>query len=87
MSHLLEFYGNGCSYCVSMHKLVEHLEKEENIKIKGLEVWDNKENEKRLLELDQDFCGGVPFFYNLKSKKWICGEVSYEELKDWAKGE
>jgi hypothetical protein len=69
-----------------MHELVVRLEKEEGIKVESLEVWHNKENEKRLLELDKDFCGGVPFFYNLKSNKWICGEASYEELKDWAVG-
>ena len=31
--------------------------------------------------------GGVPFFYNLQTKKFICGEDSYENLKKWAKGE
>jgi hypothetical protein len=68
-----------------MHELVVKLEKEEGIKIKSLEVWHNKENEKRLLDLDKDFCGGVPFFYNTKSHQWICGEDSYENLKNWAK--
>ena len=86
MSHLLEFYGTECPYCVSMHELVERLEKEEGIKVEALEVWHNKENEKRLLELDKGLCGGVPFFYNTKTKKWICGEASYEELKSWAQG-
>ncbi len=62
MSHLLEFYGTECPHCVSMHKLVERLEKEGGIKVESLEVWHNKENEKRLLELDKNFCGGVPFF-------------------------
>jgi hypothetical protein len=69
-----------------MHDLVVRLEKEEGIKIEALEVWHNKENEKRLIELDKDFCGGVPFFYNTKTEKWICGDASYEELKDWAQG-
>ena len=61
MNHLLEFYGTECPYCVVMHELVERLEKEEGIKVESLEVWHNKENEKRLLELDKDLCGGVPF--------------------------
>lgn len=68
-----------------MHELVEKLEKEEGIKVDSLEVWHNPENEKRLLELDKEFCGGVPFFYNTKSNKWICGEASYKELKTWLK--
>lgn len=87
MSHLLEFYGTECPHCVNMHKLAERLEKEEGIKVEALEVWHNKENEKRLLELDNGFCGGVPFFYNLKTEKWICGEESYDTLKKWAEGE
>jgi hypothetical protein len=66
---------------------VEKLEKEEGIKIESLEVWHNPENEKRLLELDKEFCGGVPFFYNLKTNKWICGETSYDNFKKWARGE
>jgi hypothetical protein len=63
---------------------VEKLEKEEGIKVESLEVWHNAENEKRLLEIDKEFCGGVPFFYNLKTNKWICGEENYENLKTWA---
>jgi len=70
-----------------MHELVERLEKEEGIKVEGVEVWHNEENEKRLLELDKDMCGGVPFFYNTQTKKFICGDESYEVLKKWAKGE
>jgi hypothetical protein len=67
-----------------MHALVEKLEQEKGIKVERLEVWHNKENEARLMELDRDFCGGVPFFYNTKTNKWICGEASYKELEEWA---
>jgi hypothetical protein len=86
MSHLLEFYGTECPHCVEMHELVLRLEKEEGIKVEAIEVWHNKKNEEYLISLDKDFCGGVPFFYNTKTNKWICGDASYEELKDWAKG-
>ncbi len=85
MSHLLEFYGTECPHCVNMHELVERLQKEEKVTVDAIEVWHNKENEKRFLEIDKDQCGGVPFFYNEKNKKWLCGDVSYEELKAWAK--
>lgn len=70
-----------------MHDLVERLEKEEGIKVESLEVWHNKENEAKLLSLDKDLCGGVPFFYNTQTQKFICGEDGYENLKKWAKGE
>jgi len=86
MSHLLEFYGNECPHCVRMHALIEKLEKEEGVKVDKFEVWDNEENEKRLLELDKDFCGGVPFFYNTKTNQWICGEEKYSKLRQWALG-
>ena len=86
MNHLLEFYGTECPHCIDMHVLVERLEKEERIKMESIEVWHNEENEKRLLEIDCDLCGGVPFFYNAKTKKFICGSANYNELKAWAKG-
>ena len=85
MSHLLEFYGTECPHCDRMHELVEKLEKEQGLEVERIEIWHNKENEKRMIELDCDRCGGVPYFYNTKNDKWLCGEVSYKELKEWAK--
>ena len=70
-----------------MRELVERLEKEEGIKIDSFEVWHNKENEKKLLEIDKDMCGGVPFFYNTQTEKFICGDTDYDTFKKWAKGE
>ena len=29
-------------------------------------------------------CNGVPFFYNKKTKQFICGATSYDNLKTWA---
>ncbi|KKR79296.1 MAG: hypothetical protein UU24_C0012G0006 [Candidatus Nomurabacteria bacterium GW2011_GWA2_40_9] len=87
MSHLLEFYGTECPHCVRMHELVSKIEKEESLTVDTFEVWHNKENEAKLLELDKDLCGGVPFFYNTQTKKFICGETDYKTLKSWAKGE
>lgn len=86
MSHLLEFYGTECPHCVRMHDLVIKLEKEEGVKVDTFEVWHNEENAKKLEELDTELCGGVPFFYNTKTKKWICGEEEYKALKEWALG-
>ena len=86
MSHLLEFYGIECPHCERMHELIEKLEKEEGVTVEKIEVWHNEENEKRLLEIDKDMCGGVPFFYNTKTKEFICGEEEYSKLKEWALG-
>jgi hypothetical protein len=69
-----------------MAPLIERLEQELGVKVQRIEVWHNEDNAKLLQELDQGRCGGVPFFYNLKTGKWICGATSYENLKKWAEG-
>jgi hypothetical protein len=58
------------------------------VNIKKMEVWNNKENDEMMMELDKgdDMCGGVPFFLNQNTSKTICGEATYEEIKKWAKG-
>lgn len=84
---LLNFYGTECPHCIEMHKLTDRLEKEAGIVIDKLEVWHNDENMKKLEAIDNgELCGGVPFFYNTETKKFICGEADYEELKEWAEG-
>ena len=83
---LLEFYGRECHHCLAMAPLVERLIKEEKIKVEQYETWYNEANAKKMSEYDRDFCGGVPFFYNTESKKWLCGSVEYLELKAWAQG-
>ena len=83
---LLEFYGTECPHCVKMEPLIERLEKEEGLKLQRFEVWHNELNAKLLQQFDQGKCGGVPFFFNKKTGKWICGYASYEKLKNWALG-
>ena len=81
---LLEFYGQECEHCEAMMLLVERLKKEEGIDIIQYEVWHDEENAKIMEEHDRGYCGGVPFFINTDNDKFICGEVSYDELKGWA---
>lgn len=83
---LYMFYGTECVHCHEMNPLVEKLEKEEKIKIERLETWHNAANAKKLQEFDKGRCGGVPFFYNDKSGKFICGSANYADLLAWAKG-
>lgn len=80
---LLEFYGNGCPHCVKMAPLVERL-RGEGVQVEALEVWENEENAQKMAELDKGLCGGVPFFYNTETKTYLCGDVSFEDLKAWA---
>ncbi len=83
-SHLLEFFGKECSHCAAIEPRVVRLQDEEGVEIRKYEVWHSEENAKLMRRYDQGRCGGVPFFYNTKTKKWLCGEVSYEKLRDWA---
>lgn len=83
---LMMFYGTECVHCHEMMPLVKKLEKELGVKVTLLETWHNSANKKKLEESPgYEKCGGVPFFYNDKTGKTICGAVSYDELKKWAK--
>ena len=81
---LINFYGQECPHCVNMAVLLEKLKKETGLVIEDREVWHNLENAKFLKTCDTNLCGGVPFLYNTETKNYICGESSYEELKEWA---
>ena len=69
-----------------MEPLVQKLEKEEGVKVQKFEVWHNEKNAQAFQEADQGRCGGVPFFINKKTNKFICGSTDYKSLKKWATG-
>lgn len=81
---LLFFTGRECVHCHAMFPSIDKLEKETKLKVKKIEVWHNAKNAAEFQKRDNGKCGGVPFFYNEKSKKWLCGEVPYSKLKKWA---
>lgn len=80
------FFGTECSHCHDMDPLVAKLEKELKVKVEKLEVWHNAKNAAVLKKVDTINCGGVPLFYNEKTKKALCGAVDYATLKKWAQG-
>ncbi len=82
---LLEFYGEECPHCMNMHPLIERLEKEEGVKVEKYEVWHNKDSAQKMREYAEGRCMGVPFFFNTANEDFICGEVDYERVKQWAK--
>ncbi|HII15080.1 MAG TPA: hypothetical protein HA362_02100 [Nanoarchaeota archaeon] len=84
MKRLIMFYGTECSHCHAMEPLVEKLEKEKKIKVKRLEIWHNDANAALLNRLSAGKCMQIPFFFNEKTGKHICGPAAYEELKQWA---
>lgn len=86
-SHLLSFYGNDCEMCEYMVQHIKRVEKELGTKVRRFETWSNPQHEKLRAVCDsRSGCGGVPFFYNKESGRWICGATTYDNLKRWASG-
>lgn len=83
---LLFFTGTECHFCNEMRPLIKKLEQETGLKLLELEVWHNAKNAEFLTKVDKIGCGGVPFFFNQKTGKAICGASSYDKLKKWALG-
>lgn len=83
---LIEFYGKECPHCVAMEPIIEKLI-EEGVKIERHETWHDKKNEALRKKMDKGFCGGVPFFINTETGKWICGGSDEKTLRALAKGE
>jgi len=84
---LLQFRGRGDDYCDMMEPLKEQLVEELGVQIRCFEVWQDTRNLELLQTLDNGRCGGVPFFYNKRSCRFICGATTYDNLKAWALGE
>lgn len=79
--HLLEFFGRECPHCQSMSGLVSRL----SVPVCRLEVWHNSENMKVLQTIDKHIkCGGLPFYYNLKTGQYVCGATTFYNLSLWA---
>ena len=90
-NRLIMFTGKECDHCHENEPLVKQLEKEMSITIERLEVWHDATNAAFLDKIDKNpdgssFCGGIPFFYNEKSGKKLCGPQKLDKLKLWAEG-
>lgn len=81
------FYGKECPHCEKMMPLVDQLQRELTTEVQKFEVWHDTENQEMMQKYDLTHCGGVPFFFNTKSEKFICGETDYNELLAWATAE
>lgn len=79
--YLFEFYGEDCPGCLHAQKLINKFELENNIKFKKYEVWNNLANDKVFDYYDCKRCDAVPFLYNKKTDKFICGEFTEDELR------
>ena len=83
---LIVFFGTECTHCHEIEPIIERVEEELGIEFTKLEVWHNEKNRKKLEELDNNRCGGVPFLINTRTGKFICGGASYEKIKNLAEG-
>lgn len=84
MARLIEFYGTECVHCREMEPIIRKLN-DEGIKIERLEVWHDSKNAELFKKAEKGRCGGVPFFWNEANDTFICGNCSYEKLKEWVK--
>lgn len=80
---LIGFHVDDCEYCQEMKTLLRRLELEEGIRVHILDASMPK-NLKLLKRLDNGKCGGLPFYYNVKTNRYICGATAYENLLVWA---
>jgi thiol-disulfide isomerase/thioredoxin len=87
LNHIIEFYGETCPHCISLRPVVEGLEKEKNVEIRKLEVWNNTENKKLMMEYEDiigEACGGfaaVPALVNTKTKQALCGMHDAKDIE------
>lgn len=86
-SNIIEFYGETCPHCMAMKPVVAQLEKDLDIEIQKLEVWNNAKNQevmKKYEDIIGEACGGmagVPSFVNTETKQALCGAHDPADLK------
>lgn len=85
--YLIQFKGKGDDYCSQMEPLMAQLKEELGIEVRQFEVWYDSKNIELMQRLDRGRCGGVPFFYNKRTKRYICGATTYANLRAWALSE
>ncbi|MBA3679048.1 thioredoxin family protein [Candidatus Saccharibacteria bacterium] len=76
---IIEFYGETCPHCLSMKPVIDKIEKDKDIQITRLEVWNNTDNQEKMHKYEEiigEACGGfaaVPAFVNTKTNQALCG--------------
>eukprot|EP00519_Triparma_laevis_P008880 CAMPEP_0182501698 /NCGR_PEP_ID=MMETSP1321-20130603/11955_1 /TAXON_ID=91990 /ORGANISM="Bolidomonas sp., Strain RCC1657" /LENGTH=229 /DNA_ID=CAMNT_0024706427 /DNA_START=228 /DNA_END=914 /DNA_ORIENTATION=+ len=85
---LIMFTGDNCAHCDEMEPNLLRLESDLHVTVARLNVWRSQLNFKLFEKLDpQQKCGGLPYFYNTKTKERICGATTFGNLRAWAKGQ
>mmetsp|Transcript_21615 Transcript_21615/g.46219 ORF Transcript_21615/g.46219 Transcript_21615/m.46219 type:complete len:113 (+) Transcript_21615:90-428(+) len=86
--HLIGFYAEQSPESKRMRYLTTLLEEElPGTRVLWLESWTNPLNERLRATIDiRNQCGGVPYLFNRKTGKVLCGIVAYDKLRRWAQG-
>eukprot|EP00928_Gymnodinium_smaydae_P005839 TRINITY_DN12017_c0_g1_i2.p1 TRINITY_DN12017_c0_g1~~TRINITY_DN12017_c0_g1_i2.p1 ORF type:complete len:173 (-),score=33.97 TRINITY_DN12017_c0_g1_i2:213-731(-) len=81
--HLVGFYAEQSLEARRMRYLGSLLEEElPEVHILWLEAWENPLNERLRAIIDlRGQCGGVPYLFNRRTGKVLCGVVSYDKLR------
>jgi thiol-disulfide isomerase/thioredoxin len=88
MKKIIMFHGQECPHCRVMHPIVDKLIAE-GCNIIKLEVWHDENNANTMrsyAKIIAEASGGdlsVPTFLDEEGERAICGEMSYEDLKQW----
>jgi thiol-disulfide isomerase/thioredoxin len=89
---IIEFYGETCPHCLAMKPIVEKLEKDLDIEITKLEVWNNTDNQATMQKYEDiigEACGGfagVPAFVNTKTGQALCGAHDAADITNLING-
>jgi hypothetical protein len=89
--YLIEFHAAGADQCDEMKPAMSAVEKTLNTRILKWDVWSDPAAYKLMQFLDKgpdgrSKCGGLPFFYNRKTGKIVCGATTEKNLMNWATG-
>ena len=89
--YLIEFHAAGADQCDEMRPAMSAVEQALNTRILKWDVWSDPAAYKLMQFLDKgpdgrSKCGGLPFFYNRKTGKIVCGATTEKNLMNWATG-
>ncbi len=88
MSDIVFYFGTECTHCHEMEPLLDEIAKELGVEVEKLEVWHNAENMQQMEGQDKGRCGALPFLYNKKTDKFLCGgNKTREQITALLKGE
>ena len=84
--YLMEFHSDNCDHCEQMEPVLRRLENDLKTKIRRINIFRRREFMGLLEAIGHDECGSLPFYYNRRTGRAICGATTYINLKRWGTG-